>query len=256
MSLLLKDKIVVRDLSVFYGCKQALSQLTLAIPERAVTAVIGPSGCGKTTFLRCLNRMNDMVPSYRMQGNIFLDGSNIYHNSIDVTVLRTRLGMVFQRPNPFPRSVYDNIAYGPRLQSLTSCKSELDDLVECMLRRVGLWKEIKEQLSESAMLLSGGQQQRLCIARALAVGPEILLMDEPCSALDPTATRRIEDLITELADDHGIIIITHSMAQAARISHKTAFIHMGKLVEYGTTDQIFNKPQNPYTLDYIKGRFG
>ena len=250
-----KAKVEARGVDVFYGAKQALFGVDLGIAEHAVTALIGPSGCGKSTFLRCINRMNDTVRSCRVQGSITLDGHNIYAPDTDPVALRARIGMVFQKPNPFPKTIYDNVAYGPRIHGLAS-KSELDGIVEDSLKRAGLWEEVKDRLRTPGTGLSGGQQQRLCIARAIAVRPEVLLMDEPCSALDPIATARIEELIDELGQTLTIVIVTHSMQQAARVSQNTAFFHMGRLVESGATAQIFTNPRLPQTQDYITGRYG
>ena len=241
---------------VFYGAKQALFDVDLAIRDRHVTAMIGPSGCGKSTFLRCLNRMNDVVPGARVEGSITLDGENIYDRSVDVVQLRARVGMVFQKPNPFPKSIYDNVAYGPRIHGLANNKAELDEIVEGSLRKAGLWKEVADRLDQPGTGLSGGQQQRLCIARAIAVSPEVILMDEPCSALDPIATAIIEELIDELRQNFTIAIVTHSMQQAARVSQFTAFFHLGVVVEYGETRQIFTNPKEERTQAYITGRFG
>ena len=242
--------------SVHYGDKQALFDVDLDIMEHEVTALIGPSGCGKSTFLRCLNRMNDVIDICRVTGEITLDGTNIYAKNVDVVPLRARVGMVFQKPNPFPKSIYENIAYGPRIHGLTTSKSELDDVVEEALKRAGLWEEVADRLDQPGTGLSGGQQQRLCIARAIAVSPEVILMDEPCSALDPIATAKIEELIHELRENYTIAIVTHSMQQAARVSQKTAFFHLGYMVEYGVTEQIFTNPRNEKTQGYITGRFG
>ena len=249
-------KVSGRDVKVFYGEKQALFDVSIDIPDRAVTAFIGPSGCGKTTFLRCINRMNDTIEGCRVNGSIQLDGKNIYASDVDPVVLRSRVGMVFQKPNPFPKSIYDNVAYGPRIHGMTKSKKELDEIVEKSLRRAGLWEEVKDRLHHSGAGLSGGQQQRLVIARTVAVNPEVILMDEPCSALDPIATAKVEELIDELRANYTIIIVTHSMAQAARVSQRTAFFHLGKLVETGPTDQIFTNPRDSRTQDYITGRFG
>ena len=251
-----QTKIASRDVNVFYGDKQALFDVTMDIKEREVTALIGPSGCGKSTFLRCLNRMNDVIDICRVTGQILMDGQNIYDPTVDVVQLRARVGMVFQKPNPFPKSIYDNVAYGPKLHGLVRTKSETDDLVEDALKRAGLWEEAKDRLQQPGTGLSGGQQQRLCIARAIAVQPEVILMDEPASALDPIATARIEDLIHELRENFTIVIVTHSMQQAARVSQKTAFFHLGVLVEYGETEHIFTNPEDEKTQGYITGRFG
>jgi phosphate transport system ATP-binding protein len=249
-------KMIGRKVSVFYGEKQALKEVDIDIRSDEVTAFIGPSGCGKSTFLRCLNRMNDTISSARVTGEIKLDGQDIYGKELDVVQLRARVGMVFQKPNPFPKSIYENIAYGPRIHGLGSSKAEMDQLVEKSLRRAGLWEEVKDRLSESGTALSGGQQQRLCIARAIAVNPEVILMDEPCSALDPIATAKIEELIEELRGRYAIVIVTHNMQQAARVSQKTAFFHLGTIVEYGSTTEIFTAPKMEKTKDYITGRYG
>ncbi|HJT12049.1 MAG TPA: phosphate ABC transporter ATP-binding protein PstB [Dongiaceae bacterium] len=249
-------KITSRNVNVFYGQKQALFNVDLDVPSRQVTALIGPSGCGKSTYLRCLNRMNDVIDNCRVTGDIRLDGENIYDPKLDVVMLRARIGMVFQKPNPFPKSIYDNIAYGPRIHGMGATKDELDEIVQTSLERAGLWNEAKDRLAQPGTGLSGGQQQRLCIARAIAVSPEVILMDEPCSALDPIATARIEELIDELRENYTIIIVTHSMQQAARVSQKTAFFHLGVLVEWGDTEQIFTAPRDERTQGYITGRFG
>ena len=249
-------KMSARDVSVYYGEKQALKGVSVDIHDDKVTAFIGPSGCGKSTFLRCLNRMNDTIAGARVTGDIKLDGEDIYGSRMDVVQLRARVGMVFQKPNPFPKSIYENVAYGPRIHGLASGKSELDEIVEKSLRRAGLWDEVKERLQESGTALSGGQQQRLCIARAIAVDPEVILMDEPCSALDPIATARIEELIHELRGRYAIAIVTHNMQQAARVSQRTAFFHLGELVEYGKTSEMFTNPREQRTQDYITGRYG
>ena len=249
-------KITARDLNVFYAEKQALFDVNLDITQNTVTALIGPSGCGKSTFIRCVNRMNDVVPTCRIEGKITLDGDDIYGDEIDVVQLRARIGMVFQKPNPFPKSVYENVAYGPRIHGLAESRSELDEIVMSSLERAGLLAEVKDRLGDAGTSLSGGQQQRLCIARAIAVNPEVILMDEPCSALDPIATARIEELIDELRRNYTIAIVTHSMQQAARISQRTAFFHLGRVVEVGDTAQIFTNPHDPRTRDYITGRFG
>ncbi|MAX47984.1 MAG: phosphate ABC transporter ATP-binding protein [Rhodospirillaceae bacterium] len=245
-----------RKVTVFYGEKQALFDVDIDIMENEVTALIGPSGCGKSTFLRCLNRMNDVVDICRVHGEIIMDGKDIYDRDVDVVHLRARVGMVFKKPNPFPKSIYENVAYGPRIHGLTRNKSELDEIVETSLQKAGLWSEAKDRLNQPGTGLSGGQQQRLCIARAIAVAPEVILMDEPCSALDPIATAKIEDLIHELRENYTIAIVTHSMQQAARVSQKTAFFHLGNLVEYGETEQIFTNPKEERTQGYITGRFG
>jgi phosphate transport system ATP-binding protein len=249
-------KISARHVNLWYGDKQALLDVSLDIPDRQVSALIGPSGCGKSTFLRCLNRMNDVIDICRVEGDIRLDGEDIYDRRIDVVQLRARVGMVFQKPNPFPKSIYDNVAYGPRIHGLARSKAELDDIVEASLRRAGLWNEVNDRLDQPGTGLSGGQQQRLCIARAIAVSPEVILMDEPCSALDPIATAHIEELIDELRVNFTIAIVTHNMQQAARVSQKTAFFVLGKLIEFGDTDQIFTNPKETTTQDYITGRFG
>jgi phosphate transport system ATP-binding protein len=245
-----------RNVSVFYGEKKAIDDVSIDVPTEHVTAFIGPSGCGKSTFLRSLNRMNDTIASCRVVGDIELDGKNIYTSGMDVVQLRARVGMVFQKPNPFPKSIYENVAYGPRIHGLSGAKSELDGMVEESLRKAGLWEEVKDRLADSGTALSGGQQQRLCIARAIAVDPEVILMDEPCSALDPIATARIEELISELKGRYAIVIVTHSMQQAARVSQRTAFFHLGKMVEYGATSDIFTNPREVRTRDYITGRYG
>ncbi|MDG5748480.1 phosphate ABC transporter ATP-binding protein PstB [Qipengyuania sp. XHP0207] len=249
-------KMSTRDVSVYYGDKKAIDEVSIDIPTKYVTAFIGPSGCGKSTFLRTLNRMNDTIPSARVEGEITLDGEDIYRSKMDVVQLRARVGMVFQKPNPFPKSIYDNIAYGPKIHGLAEGKEELDAVVERSLKRAGLWEEVKDRLSDSGTALSGGQQQRLCIARAIAVDPEVILMDEPCSALDPIATAKIEELIAELNGRYAIVIVTHSMQQAARVSQRTAFFHLGKMVEYGRTSDIFTNPLEQRTQDYITGRYG
>jgi phosphate transport system ATP-binding protein len=249
-------KMSANDVSVFYGDKQALKNVSINIHDDRVTAFIGPSGCGKSTFLRCLNRMNDTIPSARVTGQIELDGEDINASRMDVVQLRARVGMVFQKPNPFPKSIYENVAYGPRIHGLSSSKSELDGIVETSLKRAGLWEEVKDRLQETGTALSGGQQQRLCIARAIAVDPEVILMDEPCSALDPIATAKIEELIHELRGRYAIAIVTHNMQQAARVSQRTAFFHLGEMVEYGKTSEIFTNPHERRTQDYITGRYG
>ena len=245
-----------RDVDVFYGENHAIQSVNLDIAWNQVIALIGPSGCGKSTFLRCLNRMNDTIESARVSGSITLDGEDIYAKQMDVVMLRARVGMVFQKPNPFPKSVYDNVAYGPRIHGLATDRVTLDEIVQTSLERAGLWGEVKDRLEEPGTGLSGGQQQRLCIARTIAVGPEVILMDEPCSALDPIATARIEDLIDELKQQYAIVIVTHSMQQAARVSERTAYFHLGKLIEVGETDVIFTNPSHKLTEDYITGRFG
>lgn len=251
-----EPKMRARDVSVYYGEKQALKGVSIDVHEDRVTAFIGPSGCGKSTFLRCLNRMNDTIASARVDGLIELDGEDITSTAMDVVQLRARVGMVFQKPNPFPKSIYENVAYGPRIHGLTSSRAELDEAVEKSLKRAGLWDEVKDRLQESGTALSGGQQQRLCIARAIAVDPEVILMDEPCSALDPIATARIEELIHELRGRYAIAIVTHNMQQAARVSQRTAFFHLGELVEYGKTSDMFTNPREQRTQDYITGRYG
>ncbi|MTJ84403.1 MAG: phosphate ABC transporter ATP-binding protein [Telmatospirillum sp.] len=246
---------VARDIDVFYGDKQAIKEVNLAVNENEVTALIGPSGCGKSTFLRCLNRMNETIPGCRVEGTILLDGIDVMHE-LDPVQLRARVGMVFQKPNPFPKSIYDNVAFGPRIHGLTGHPDELDEIVHNSLRRAGLYDEVKDRLGEPGTGLSGGQQQRLCIARAIAVSPEVILMDEPCSALDPIATAKVEELIEELRDEYTIIIVTHSMQQAARVSQRTAFFHLGDLVAVGPTEEIFTSPRHKLTQGYITGRFG
>ncbi len=249
-------KIAARNVNVFYGAKQAIDDVSIDIATEHVTAFIGPSGCGKSTFLRALNRMNDTIPGCRFEGDIKLDGVDIYKGDMDVVQLRARVGMVFQKPNPFPKSIYENVAYGPRIHGLAASKADMDAIVEKSLTRAGLWDEAKDRLSEPGTALSGGQQQRLCIARAIAVSPEVILMDEPCSALDPIATARIEELIDDLKGRYAIVIVTHSMQQAARVSQRTAFFHLGTLVEYGETPDIFTNPREKRTQDYITGRYG
>ena len=248
--------VVCKNVNVFYGDKQAINNISLEILPKPITAFIGPSGCGKSTFLRALNRMNDTIEGCRMEGEILIDNTNIYHPDIDVVPLRARVGMVFQKPNPFPKSIFDNVAYGPKIHGLAKTNAELADIVENALRGSGLWEEVKDRLDQPGTGLSGGQQQRLCIARTIAVAPEIILMDEPCSALDPIATAKIEALMTDLANDFTIIIVTHSMQQAARVSKKTAFFHLGDLIEYDNTETIFTNPYDRKTQDYITGRFG
>ena len=249
-------KVSANGLNVHYGEKHALQAVDLDIRAGEVTALIGPSGCGKSTFLRCINRMNDLVEGARVSGSLTLDGDDIYDRTIDVVQLRARVGMVFQKPNPFPKSIYDNVAYGPRIHGLARDKTELDEIVMTSLEKAGLLGEVQDRLEESGTSLSGGQQQRLCIARAIAVAPEVILMDEPCSALDPIATAKVEELIDELRDNFTIVIVTHSMQQAARVSQRTAFFHLGKLIEVGDTEQIFTNPQQPLTQGYITGRYG
>jgi len=249
-----KIKLGTNGLSLWYGPKKALDDVAIEIPENRVTAIIGPSGCGKSTFIRALNRMNDLIDNVRIDGKVFLDGKNIYENGFDVIELRKRVGMVFQKPNPFPKSIDENVAYGPRVHGVRGKK--LDEMVERSLKMAALWDEVKDDLGESALDLSGGQQQRLCIARCLAVEPEVLLMDEPCSAIDPIATAKIEDLINDLKRRYTVIIVTHNMQQAARVSDYTAYMYLGKLIEYGATRQIFENPENESTERYITGRFG
>jgi len=249
-------KVSTRHLSVYYGDKCALSDVTLSLSDRSVTAVIGPSGCGKTTLLRSFNRMNDLIENCRSEGEVFLDEENIRTSGLDATTLRARVGMVFQEPNPFRKTVFDNVAYGPRIHGLTTSRAELEHIVQVSLERAGLWDEVKDRLHESGLSLSGGQQQRLVIARAIAINPEVILMDEPCSALDPIATARIEELIDELRQNYCIVFVTHSMSQAARISQETIFLDKGKLVEFGATEKIFTKPRDARTHDYITGRYG
>jgi phosphate transport system ATP-binding protein len=251
-----QPKMTARDVSVFYGQKKAVDRVSIDVTREHVTAFIGPSGCGKSTFLRCLNRMNDTIPSARVEGRIGLDGEDIYSPAMDVVQLRARVGMVFQKPNPFPKSIYENVAYGARIHGLAANKPEMDQIVERSLKRAGLWDEVKDRLTESGTALSGGQQQRLCIARAIAVDPEVILMDEPASALDPIATAKIEELIHELRGRYAIVIVTHNMQQAARVSQRTAFFHLGVLVEYGETSEIFTNPKETRTKDYITGRYG
>ncbi len=249
-------KMEVNKLNVFYSDNQALFDVNMKISENYVTALIGPSGCGKSTFLRCLNRMNDIIEGCQVEGHILLDGNDIYTRDLDVVQLRARVGMVFQKPNPFPKSIYDNVAYGPRIHGLTNSSSELDGIVENSLRKAGLFSEVSDRMNAPGTSLSGGQQQRLCIARAIAISPEVILMDEPCSALDPIATAKVEELIDELKEDFTIAIVTHNMQQAARVSQFTAFFHLGKLVEFGNTETIFTKPEEKRTQDYVTGRFG
>ncbi len=248
-------KVTTESLDLFYGEKQALHSISMEIPANRVTAFIGPSGCGKSTFLRSINRMNDLIPSVRIHGKVFLDGVNIYTKDIDTVELRKRVGMIFQKSNPFPKSIYENVAYGPKINGMQN-RAILDEIVEKSLRRAALWNEVKDELKKSALSLSGGQQQRLCIARALAVDPEVLLMDEPASALDPIATGKIEELIFELKDQYTIVIVTHNMQQAARVSDLTAFFYLGELIEFGKTKSLFTTPEKAQTEDYITGRFG
>ncbi len=251
-----ETKITAKDVHVYYGESHAIKGVDIGIEAKAVTAFIGPSGCGKSTFLRCLNRMNDTIDVCRVEGDILIDGEDIYDPKVDPVQLRAKVGMVFQKPNPFPKSIYDNVAYGPRIHGLARKKSELDEIVASSLQKAGLWNEVKDRLDAPGTGLSGGQQQRLCIARAIAVSPEVILMDEPCSALDPIATAKVEELIDELRENFTIVIVTHSMQQAARVSQKTAFFHLGVLVELGDTQDIFTNPHDKRTQDYITGRFG
>ncbi len=249
-------RITARNVNVYYGDKHAIRNVSLDIGANEVIAMIGPSGCGKSTFLRCLNRMNDTIDGCRVTGELTLDGQDIYDKRLDVVPLRARVGIVFQKPNPFPKSIYDNVAYGPRIHGLVNNKTEADEIVQTSLERAGLWGEVKDWLNQPGTGLSGGQQQRLCIARAIAVSPEVILMDEPCSALDPIATAKIEELIDELRENYAIAIVTHSMQQAARVSQRTAYFHLGDLIEVGETPQIFTNPRHKLTEDYITGRFG
>ncbi|HLT13115.1 MAG TPA: phosphate ABC transporter ATP-binding protein PstB [Marinobacter sp.] len=249
-------KFKLRNVEVFYGDSPAIKNISLDIARNEVIAFIGPSGCGKSTFLRCLNRMNDSIDICKVKGQLMLDDEDIYHSKRDVVELRARVGMVFQKPNPFPKSIYDNVAYGPRIHGLANRKSDLDDIVENSLRKAGLWNEVKDRLDATATGMSGGQQQRLCIARAIAVSPEVILMDEPCSALDPIATAKVEELIAEMSESYTIVIVTHSMQQAARVSHRTAYFHLGHLVEVNETDKVFTSPDHQLTESYITGRFG
>ncbi len=249
-------KISARNVQVYYGQNHAIKDVDVEIADKTVTAFIGPSGCGKSTFLRCINRMNDTIDIARIEGDILLDGEDIYDPKVDPVQLRAKVGMVFQKPNPFPKSIYDNVAYGPKIHGMAKNKAELDEIVERALRRGAIWDEVKDRLGEPGTGLSGGQQQRLCIARAVATEPEVLLMDEPCSALDPIATAQVEELIDELRRNYSVVIVTHSMQQAARVSQKTAFFHLGHLVEYGDTSQIFTNPEDPRTESYITGRIG
>jgi phosphate transport system ATP-binding protein len=249
-------KISTRNLNLFYGQKQALFSVDLNVKEKTVTALIGPSGCGKSSFLRCLNRMNDTISNCQITGKILLDNTDIYDKNLDLVNLRARVGMVFQKPNPFPKTIYENVAYGPKIHGLFNSRADLDKIVEESLTKAGIWQEVKDRLHDQASGLSGGQQQRLCIARTIAIQPEVILMDEPCSALDPIATAKIEELIDELKENFTIIIVTHSMQQAARVSDMTAFFNMGKIIEFDTTDKIFTNPSNQQTQDYITGRFG
>jgi phosphate transport system ATP-binding protein len=249
-------KIVAENVQVYYGDNHAIKDVTVDIQDKTVTAFIGPSGCGKSTFLRCLNRMNDTIDICRVEGEISIDGEDIYDKRVDPVQLRAKVGMVFQKPNPFPKSIFDNVAYGPRIHGLARNKSELDEIVERSLKSAAIWDEVKDRLAAPGTGLSGGQQQRLCIARAIATAPEVLLMDEPCSALDPIATAQVEELIDELRQNYSVVIVTHSMQQAARVSQKTAFFHLGNLVEYGETGTIFTNPRDPRTESYITGRIG
>ncbi|MBA98339.1 MAG: phosphate ABC transporter ATP-binding protein PstB [Sulfitobacter sp.] len=251
-----KIKIAARNVQVYYGDNHAIKDVSVDILDKTVTAFIGPSGCGKSTFLRCINRMNDTIAISSVQGDILIDGEDIYDSNVDPVQLRAKVGMVFQKPNPFPKSIYDNVAYGPRIHGLARNKADLDEIVERALKRAAIWNEVKDRLLAPGTGLSGGQQQRLCIARAIATEPEVLLMDEPCSALDPIATAQVEELIDELRQDYSVVIVTHSMQQAARVSQKTAFFHLGHLVEYGETDKIFTSPEDPRTESYITGRIG
>jgi len=250
------SKLKAQNVNVFYGEKQALFGVSLGIDEKSVTSFIGPSGCGKSTFLRCFNRMNDVIPGCRVEGQIIMDEVDLNSSNIDPVLLRARVGMVFQKPNPFPKTVYENVAYGPRIHGLAANREEMDFIVEDSLKKAGLWKEVSDRLNDQATGLSGGQQQRLCIARAIAIGPDVLLMDEPCSALDPIATSVIEELISDLRNRFTILIVTHSMQQAARVSQKTAYFHLGELIEYGDTKEIFTRPQNEQTEAYISGKIG
>lgn len=249
-------RMTCRDVNVYYGDKHAIQNVSIDVGRNEVLAMIGPSGCGKSTFLRCLNRMNDTIDTCRVSGDILLDDLNVYDKSVDVVPLRAQVGIVFQKPNPFPKSIYDNVAYGARIHGLVSSRSELDAVVEGSLKKAGLWVEVRDRLDQSGTGLSGGQQQRLCIARAIAVQPEVILMDEPCSALDPIATATIEDLIAELQEHYTIVIVTHNMQQAARVSQRTAYFHLGDLIEVGSTDRVFTNPRHRLTEDYITGRFG
>ena len=256
VKIIMKDvKIQVEDLSLYYGEKKALNGISLQIPSNKVTALIGPSGCGKSTFLRCINRMNDLIPGVKITGEMLVEGVDIYDKDVDVVNIRKKIGMVFQKSNPFPKSVYENVAYGPKINGIKN-KAQLDEIVEVSLRKAAIWEELKDRLTESALGLSGGQQQRLCIARTLAVSPDIILMDEPASALDPLSTSKIEELVHELKEQYTIIIVTHNMQQAARTSDHTAFFYMGELIEMGKTKDIFTKPEKKQTEDYITGRFG
>ena len=251
-----KIKISTKNLNVFYGAKQALFDVNLELEEKKVTALIGPSGCGKSTYIRCLNRMNDVIDICKVEGSIKIDGQEINKKDVDVNLLREKVGMVFQKPNPFPKSIYDNIAYGPRIHGLADNKNDLDQIVESSLKKAALWDEVKDRLNQPGTGLSGGQQQRLCIARTISINPEVILMDEPCSALDPIATAKIEELIDELKKTYTIVIVTHSMSQAARVSQNTGFFHLGKILEFNLTEKIFKNPDNKLTQDYITGRLG
>jgi phosphate transport system ATP-binding protein len=251
-----KIKISTKNINVFYGAKQALFDVNLDLEEKKVTALIGPSGCGKSTYIRCLNRMNDVIDICKVEGSIKIDGQEINKKDVDVNLLREKVGMVFQKPNPFPKSIYDNIAYGPRIHGLADNKDDLDRIVESSLKKAALWDEVKDRLNQPGTGLSGGQQQRLCIARTISINPEVILMDEPCSALDPIATAKIEELIDELKKTYTIVIVTHSMSQAARVSQNTGFFHLGKILEFNLTEKIFKNPDNKLTQDYITGRFG
>lgn len=250
------SKIIAENVNVYYGSKQALFDVSINIAEKEVTALIGPSGCGKSTFLRCLNRMNDVIDICRVEGSIKMDDLELNSRKLDVVRLRENVGMVFQKPNPFPKTIYENVAYGPTIHGIAQSKEEMDQIVETSLKKAALWNEVKDRLDEIGIGLSGGQQQRLCIARAISVSPEVILMDEPCSALDPIATAQIEELIDDLKKEVTIVIVTHSMSQAARVSQKTGFFHLGKLIEFGSTEKIFKNPDNKQTQDYITGRFG
>mgnify|MGYP001209914668 FL=1 len=256
MSQNIENIVTCSDVSVYYGENKAINSVSIGIEKKSITAFIGPSGCGKSTFLRTINRMNDTIEHCKIEGSVIVDGQDIYDPSVDVVPLRAKVGMVFQKPNPFPKSIYENVAYGPRIHGLASSKSELDEIVEKALKGAGLWNEARDRLNESGTGLSGGQQQRLCIARTIAVEPQIILMDEPCSALDPIATSKIEDLMSELAKEYTIIIVTHSMQQAARVSQKTAYFHLGNLIEYGDTKEIFVRPKDTQTEAYISGKIG
>ncbi len=251
-----KIKISTKNVNVFYGAKQALFDVNLELEEKKVTALIGPSGCGKSTYIRCLNRMNDVIDICKVEGSIKIDGQEINKKDVDVNLLREKVGMVFQKPNPFPKSIYDNIAYGPRIHGLADNKDDLDRIVQSSLKKAALWDEVKDRLNQPGTGLSGGQQQRLCIARTISINPEVILMDEPCSALDPIATAKIEELIDELKKTYTIVIVTHSMSQAARVSQNTGFFHLGKILEFNLTEKIFKNPDNKLTQDYITGRFG